>query len=148
MNAVLREIAVFMANRDTRAPFDPLQVRAGLLPYFYVLEVGHDAAGRIRLRVRLTGTALDRAFGRPLRGQFMEDFLHGPRSHDVLRGFHTCARDRVPLWMRQVVAIHDRLPRYVEGVAFFVEPDRIYGGLIMGEVANPIDHPGFESRLL
>ena len=148
MNPVLREIADLLAAWDTLAPFDPLQVRPALLPYFYILEVRHDKAEQLRLRVRLTGTALDRAFGRSLRGQHMEEFLHGPRSQEVLQGFHGCAKDHAPIWMRQVVEIRDRAPRYVEGVAFFAAPNLIYGGLILGEVIGADDRPGFESCTL
>lgn len=148
MNPILREIADFMSSHSSGSPIDPLTVRTALLPHFYILDVLRDAAGLTRLRVRLTGTALDRAFGRSLRGQHMEDFLHGPRSQEVLRGFHTCAETRAPLWMRQVVEIRDRPPRYVEGVAFFVAPNLIYGGLMIGDVVGADDRPGFESCAL
>jgi len=148
MNPILRDIADFLSNRGDGAPVDPLTVRPSLLPHLYILEVQRDDAGETRLRVRLTGTALDRAFGRSLRGAFMEDFLHGPSSREVLHGFHTCARDHASLWMRQVVEIRDRPPRYVEGVVFFVEPNLIYGGLVLGEVVGDDDRPGFESALL
>lgn len=147
MNPILREIADFMSNHCNGSAIDPLSVRPSLLPHLYILEV-HSDNGATRLRVRLTGTALDRAFGRSLRGQHMEDFLHGPSSREVLQGFHTCAQDHAPLWMRQVVEIRDRPPRYVEGIAFFVEPNLIYGGLVLGEVVGDDDRPGFESAPL
>jgi hypothetical protein len=148
MNPILREIADFMSNHNSGSAIDPLSVRPSLLPYLYILEAQKDDSGRPHLRVRLTGTALDRAFGRSLRGRHMEDFLHGPSSREVLAGFHACARDHAPLWMRQVVEIRDGPARYVEGVAFFVEPNLIYGGLVLGEVVGDDDRSGFESALL
>jgi hypothetical protein len=148
MNPILRDIADFLSNRGNGLPVDPLAVRPSLLPHLYILEVQSNDFGETRLRVRLTGTALDRAFGRSLRGAYMEDFLHGPSSRDVLRAFHACAHDRAPLWMRQVVEIRDGPARYVEGVAFFVEPNLIYGGLVLGEVVGDDDRPGFEFSLL
>lgn len=148
MNPILREIADYLLNRDDGSPVDPLSVRPALLPHFYILDVLEDGAGLTRLRVRLTGTALDHAFGRSLRGQHMEDFLHGPRSQEVLHGFHGCAKSHAPLWMRQVVEIRGRPPRYVEGVAVFVAPNLIYGGLMVGELVGFNERSGFESSAL
>ena len=47
--------------------------------------------------------------------------------------------------MRQVVRIRDRLPRFVEGVAVHLGPDRIYGGLIVGELPADVEEGSFES---
>ena len=148
MNPILEQIADFMSGRESRSAIDPLAIRANLLPYFYILEIEHDDAVGLRLRVRLTGTALDSAFGRSVSGRYLEEFLHGPRSKEVLMGFHGCASGRVPIWMRQVVAIRDRAPRYVEGVAFYVEPELIYGGLVLGDVVHGEEKIGFQSRRL
>lgn len=76
----------------------------------------------------------------------MDEFLHGKRSIEVLNGFHSCAAGRHSLWMRQVVEIINGPPRYVEGVAFYVEPDLIYGGLVFGEYSRERGGASFESR--
>ncbi|MBI2254136.1 MAG: PAS domain-containing protein [Proteobacteria bacterium] len=145
MNPILRQIADFMSKRQSSAAIDPIEIRPSLLPYLYILEVETDATGRRRLRVRLTGTAIDRTFGRSLRGAHLDDFLHGPRSSDVLNGFLACAEHHTPIWMRQVVELHDKPPRYVEGIAYFMEPNLIYGGLMLGEVPGEDVGPSFES---
>ena len=46
-----------------------------------------------------------------------------------------------PIWMRQVVSLSDHAPRFVEGVAIYLERARIYGGLVVGELS----HRGAES---
>lgn len=154
MNPVLLQIATYMSGHKDRASIDPLELGPTLLPHLYILEIQRqeeivgDAAGQIRLLIRLSGTALDRAFGRCVHGHYLEEFLHGPHSVDVLKGFHDCARDGMPRWMRQVVEITDRPPRYVEGVVFHVAPSLIYGGLTLGEVAGQQGMASFESLLL
>jgi hypothetical protein len=80
------------------------------------------------LRIRLVGSALDEAFCRPLRGHTLEEFIHGPRGNEVIASFHHCADTSEPIWMRQVVQMRDRAPRFVEGVAIYLKPERIYGG--------------------
>jgi hypothetical protein len=47
--------------------------------------------------------------------------------------------------MRQVVEIVNGPPRYVEGVAFYIEPNLIYGGLVFGEFARESGGARFES---
>jgi len=149
MMSILQRITQYLAVRKNRSGIDPLEIDAALLPHLFILDVErHDPNQRVRLRVRLSGTALDRAFGRSASGHYMEEFLHGPRSADVLNGFYTCATTEKPLWMRQVVHITGRAPRYVEGVAFYVEPDLIYGGLVFGEVSDMGITSSFESRKL
>jgi hypothetical protein len=95
------------------------------------------------LRIRLTGTAVDRMFGRPLIGRSLEEFVHGPRGDRVLLGFHDCADRGEALWMRQIVKIKDRAPRFIEGVAVPFASARICGGLIAGEFV--INAPSFET---
>lgn len=137
MNPVLRQIADYMSDRKDRSSIDPLEIERNLLPHLYILEIERlGSAGQVRLHIRLSGTALDRAFGRSVRGYYLEDFLHGGHSAEVLKGFHDCARDMAPRWMRQIVEIANRPPRYVEGVAFYVAPELIYGGLVLGEVVS------------
>jgi hypothetical protein len=133
---------------DWRA-FDPTTLGGHLLPHLYVLDVEHDTTGDgVRLRVRLTGTALDQAFGRPLAGQLIESILHGPRAADVIKGFHHSALAREPLWMRQIVRIADKAPRFVEGIVVPLDPARIYGGLVIGAYAGPDSVPAFERQSL
>lgn len=149
MNPVLRRIADYMADRKDRSAIDPVEIGRDLLPHLYILEIDRNgAAGPVRLHIRLSGTALDHAFGRSVRGHYLEDFLHGAHSAEVLKGFHDCAQDLAPRWMRQVVEIANRPPRYVEGVAFYVTPELIYGGLILGEVSGQSSAASFESRRL
>jgi hypothetical protein len=148
-NAVLARLAHYLAARPARSQIDPVDMAPDLLPNLFVLVVEPAAAANApRMRIRLTGTALDRAFGRCLKGSFLEDFLHGPRSADVLAGFRHCADGGEAVWMRQVVKIGDRVPRFVEGVAFPVDPDLIYGGLAFGEAAGIDIRDGFELRTL
>lgn len=149
MDPVLQKIADYMAGHKDRSDIDPLEIGAALLPHIFILEVRQEATGSpSRLFIRLSGTALDRAFGRCVKGSYLEEFLHGPRSAEVLNGFRTCADSREPLWMRQVVCIAGKLPRYVEGIAYPVAPDMIYGGLMFGEIADQSSAESFESRRL
>lgn len=145
MDDRLRRIADHLLPVQDRGPVDPLSIPPGLLPHLFVLSIEPGPPDRpIRLRVRLVGTALDQAFDRALAGHCLEEFMHGPRSAEVIRGFHGCATTREPVWMRQVVRIGDKTPRYVEGVAIFVAPDRIYGGLVVGEAAVEVERAGFK----
>lgn len=149
MNPMLRQIADYMSEHTDRASIDPVTISPSLLPHLYILDIEKRGAdGQVRLHIRLSGTALDLAFGRCVRGHYLEDFMHGGRSVDVLKGFHDCARDHTPRWMRQVVELTDRPPRYVEGVVFYVTPDRLYGGLALGEISDRTSAASFESALL
>jgi len=70
------------------------------------------------------------------------------RGGDVIAAFHHCARTREPIWMRQIMHLKERAPRYVEGVAVYLEPERIYGGLVIGELGLPGVEAGFERAVL
>lgn len=140
-----------MADHLLRCPsaaaFDPLALDRDLWPYLYVLDIlTFPGAAERGLRVRLTGTALDTLFGRSLAGERLDRILHGPHSEKVLAGFQRCATAREPVWMRQVVTIRDKAPRFVEGVVIYLDPDRIYGGLMAGEVSAAAAE--FEIRVL
>lgn len=148
MNSILRQIADALARLKDAAAFDPLAMPPLVLPHLFILELNPVPTDGSQLRIRLTGTALDRAFERNLRGRNLEEFLHGPYSADVLAGFHRCAVDHRPIWMRQVVSIRGRVPRFVEGIAYFIEPNLIYGGLVFGEVAKIDTDSGFEMQQL
>jgi hypothetical protein len=116
-----------------------------LLRHLFVLDIERDTSKRAAfLRIRLVGTALDEVFHRPLRGHTLEEFIHGPRGKEVIASFHHCADTRKPIWMRQIVRIQDKAPRFVEGVAIYLKPERIYGGLIVGEYAGSSATNSFE----
>jgi len=162
MDPKLRRIADYLLAHRERQQIDPLDIAPGLLPHFFILEArtpperGTQDASKtassemplISLHIRLAGTALDAAFGRSVRGHYLEEFLHGPRSIEVLQGFRNCHSHQQPLWMRQVVRIGDKVPRFVEGIAVPVVPDLIYGGLILGETSPQDELIGFNSRPL
>jgi hypothetical protein len=144
MDRRLRKLADQLLRKQDATEVNPAALGADVLPHLFVLEV-QGAADQVRLRIRLTGTALDEAFQRPLVGRYLEDFIHGPRAGDVIDGFHQCATTREAVWMRQVVRIRDRLPRFVEGVAVHLAPDRIYGGLVVGELPTDVAEGSFET---
>jgi hypothetical protein len=147
MNPALQKIADYMSCHRDRSAIDPAEIGASLLQHLFILEVRRKPGGTPpSLFIRLSGTALDRAFGRSVKGCCLDDFLHGPHSADVLNGFRACADNHEPLWMRQVVCLAGRLPRYVEGIAYYVEPDLIYGGLMVGEISAENSASSFESR--
>lgn len=148
MDSRLRRIADYLLARAAADEVRPAEIGAALLPLLYVLDVERPGGAGLRLRVRLIGTALNRVFGRRLEGLYMEDFLHGPRGAEVIEGFHDSALRRAPCWMRQVVRIKDKLPRFVEGVAIPLAPDRLYGGLLIGELAIGQDAQPFERVML
>jgi hypothetical protein len=137
MDIRLRQIADhLMALRDSAA-FKPTSIVAKLLPHLFILDIERDTAkGTPSLRIRLIGTAIDDVFRRPLKGHALEEYIHGPRGNEVIASFHHCANTHEPLWMRQVAHIRDRAPRFVEGVAIYLKPERIYGGLVVGEYAD------------
>jgi len=141
----LRQIADHLMTLGDCAPFSPASIGAKLLPHLFVLDIERDTAKRTAsLRIRLVGTALDDVFHRPLRGHTLEEFIHGPRGKEVIASFHHCADTRQPIWMRQIVHIRDRAPRFVEGVAIYLKPERIYGGLLVGEYAGSSAADSFE----
>jgi hypothetical protein len=145
MDQRLRRLSDHLRSKRNAAEFNPAAVDPDLLPHMFVLEV-EPCLDLVRLKIRLVGTALDKAFQRPLAGRYLEDFIHGPRGGDVVEGFHHCATMHEPIWMRQVVRIRDHLPRFVEGVAVYLGPDRVMGGLIVGELPTDIDEGSFESH--
>jgi hypothetical protein len=147
MDPRLVQLADYLLSRKNAAEFYPASLRSEVLPLLYILQVeGRD--GAVRLRIRLAGRALDDAFGRSVAGHYLDEFIHGPRGRDVLGAFEICAVKHEPVWMRQVVRLRDRLPRFVEGIAVFLEPDRIYGGLVVGELLENVEDGSFEQTSL
>ena len=156
MEARLRQIADYLLVLRRAAEVNPLVISPNLLPHFFVLEIGRSQGERaIQLRIRLAGTAIDQYFGRRLVGHHLEDFVHGPRGGDVIEAFHRCAGTHEPLWMRQIAQLHSdelqttrSVPRFVEGVTIYLEPDRIYGGLIVGDAIVPFEPGTFQCEVI
>lgn len=146
MDSCLRGIADYLLAQKNASTVDPALIEPRCLPHVYIVDIERDT--NLRLRIRLAGTALDHVFRRPLVGQLLEEFIHGPRGADVIASFHHCARTREPIWMRQIVHLKDRAPRFVEGVAVYLVPERIYGGLVFGELSFPGVEAGFERAVL
>lgn len=150
MDDRLHQISTRLLKFERSKDVKPRAIGAALLPHLFVLEI-ETCTGLLRLRVRLVGTALHQLFGRDLRGHYVEDFIHGPRAADVIAGFHRVAVSHTHLWMRQHVSMANRAPRFVEGVVVFLSPNRLYGGLVAGEVRSSPDQAAlpistFESR--
>ena len=119
MDARLRQIADKLMKFKSAKDVHPRSVGAALLPHLFILGIEkHNNAPR--LRVRLIGTSLQQFFGRSLRDRYMEDFIHGPRAAEVIAGFHKVALSHSPLWMRQLVQVSNRVPRFVEGVVVYL----------------------------
>jgi len=149
MDERLEKIAQYFLARSQASEFSPASIGAKLLPHLFVLDIERTPAGELSgLRIRLVGTELDRTFNKPLKDRRLEEFIHGPRGASVIDRFHHCARTREPVWMRQIVHIQNRPPRYVEGVAIYLQPERIYGGLVVGEAIDRVTPETFEHRIL
>jgi hypothetical protein len=146
MDSRLRGIADYLLAQPDASTVDPALIAPQLLPHLFILDIERDA--NVRLRIRLVGTTLDEVFRQPLAGHLLEEFIHGPRGADVIASFHHCARTREPIWMRQIVQMKDREPRVVEGVAVYLVPERIYGGLVVGDFCPPGAEGGFERAIL
>jgi hypothetical protein len=146
MDVRLRQLAdVLFAQVDIGA-IVPERIPAKLLPHVFIFDI--ERGDRTpRLRVRLAGTAIDQIVGRSTVGHALEEFIHGPRGAQVIAGFHSCANTRKPIWMRQVVQIEKKPSRFVEGIAIYLAPERICGGLVGGNVALQSE-TAFESEVL
>ena len=147
MNEILGRVRDYLLSRQSSADFEPKSLGAALTRVFILDIERAPGLAAPRLRIRLKGSELDVAFGRPLVGQYLESFIHGPRGDEVIRGFHDCANDRQPLWMRQVVQLKDRAPRFVEGIVVYLAAERIYGALFVGTGALDLKS-SFERRPL
>src|ERR1041385_2408264 len=135
MDSRLRSIAEYLLARRRADEVKPFELPSKLLPQIYVLEIEGEGE-HLRLRVRLTGSGLDAFFKQSLQGRYLDEFIHGPRSEQVMRAFQGCASSHDPLWMRQIVALHGRPPRVVEGIVVWLAPARLYGGLLLGELVS------------
>ncbi len=145
MDHRLRLIADHLMALKAAAEFAPASIDAKLLPHLFILDIERKDAGAAHaLRIRLTGTAIDNVFHRALQGRKLEEFIHGPHGAKVIESFRHCADTREPVWMRQIVHMTGRMPRFVEGVAIYLDPERIYGGLIVGDYAESFVSDSFE----
>ena len=147
MDQRLQRLAEYLLRCPSAAAFDPVKLAPDLWQHLYVIDVLTlpEVAER-GLRIRLTGSSLETLFGRRLVGERLDHILHGPHSAEVLAGFQRCAMAREPVWMRQIVTIDRKAPRFIEGVAVHLAPERIYGGLLSGQVSAA--KGGFELRVL
>jgi hypothetical protein len=149
MDTRLREIANFFLALNSVAEFNPRVLGANLLKHIFVLDIKRDtASAAVRLHIHLTGTALDHRFNRSVTGHFLDDFGHGPNNSDVLKGFLHCANTKEPVWMRQTVRTSDKPTLFVEGVGCYVEPERIYGGLLTGYLLDESPATRFDFEIL
>ena len=115
MDARLRRIADYLLAQHDAEAIKPAAVDPDLLPHLFWLDIERDPAeASVRLRIRLVGTSIDRIFRRPLKGRYLEEFIHGPRGDSVIESFHHCAKTREPIWMTQIVHLKERMPRFVE----------------------------------
>jgi len=150
MDSRLRQLADELFVQADAGVIVPGAISGKVLPLMFVLDIERDKIERteLRLRVRLTGTAVDRIFTRSTGGHLLEEFLHGPRGDKVIDGFHHCANTGEPLWMRQVVLFEGKAPRFVEGIAIYLTSERICGGLVAGELATQLKSGVFEREVL
>jgi hypothetical protein len=145
MDQRLRELADHLLRKRDAAEFSMAAIPPHVAPYLFILDIIDGVEDGLRLRVRSTGDVFDRTFGRDLDGRYLDEFIHGPRAEDVMDGFYHCAKAHEPLWMRQVVRLRGRLPRFVEGIAVYLEPASIYGGLVVGQLPTDVEEGSFES---
>jgi len=149
MDSRLRRIADFLLAQHDAEAIKPAAVDPDLLPHLFWLDIERDPTeANVRLRIRLVGTSIDRIFQRPLKGHYIEEFIHGPRGDRVIESFHHCANTHESIWMTQIVHLKDRMPRFVEGVVVYVAPERLYGGLLVGEAAKESVHASFERAVI
>lgn len=150
MDNRLRQLADVLFVQVDAGLIEPANISGKILPHMFVLDIERDRIDptTLQLRVRLTGTMVDQIVSRPTGGCVIEEFIHGPRGDSVIAGFHHCANTREPLWMRQVVLIEDKAPRFVEGIAIYLAPERICGGLVVGQLAGHLKSGAFERSVL
>ena len=145
MDRRLKRLADHLRGKRRVTEFSADAVEAELAPHLFSLEI-EPCFDLVRLKIEAVGAAFDDAFHRPLVGHYLEDFIHGPRGADVVEAFHQCAVTRQPTWMRQVVRIRGHHPRFVEGIAVYLEPARLVGGLIIGELPTDVHEGSFETH--
>jgi hypothetical protein len=150
MDSRLEQLARELFSQADVGVLNPAEIGPRLLPHIFMLDIERDKieSKKLQLRVRLAGSAVDRIVGRPSKSMILENFVHGPRGSLVIDGFHHCANTHEPLWMRQVVLIEGKLPRFVEGIAIYFEPERICGGLVAEDLTEELTSGRFERQVL
>jgi hypothetical protein len=119
MDTRLDRIAEYLMTRTLAAPVDPLTIAPDLLPHIFILTIEQGAPAQAhRLRIRLTGTAIDAALGRRLIGRYLDEFMHGPQGSEVLDAFNRCAEGGAPIWMRQIASLNRDTPASSRGWRF------------------------------
>ena len=150
MDSRLEQLASELFSQADAGVPNPAKIEPKLLPHMFMLDIERDKidSKKLQLRVRLAGNAVDRIVGRSSKSMILENFVHGPRGSLVIDGFHHCADTHEPLWMRQVVLIEGKLPRFVEGIAIYFEPERICGGLVAEDLTEDLPSGRFERQVL
>ena len=147
MDSRLRQLADQLFVQSDTGAIRPASIANNLLPHLFILDI-EQLDTQLQLRIRLTGTAVDQIFGKPIGGRLLEEFVHGPRGDQVISGFHNCAKTHEPIWMRQIVHFQGKAPRFVEGIAIHLAPSRIVGGLVAGLVSTRAIASTFEREVL
>ena len=143
MDSRLRKAADYLLRRRHMREIHPAQLGADILPILFIVDIERGEDGP-SLKLRFMGTALDATFKRSLTGRRLEEFIHGPRGNEVMQGFRAAAEDHGACWMRQIMQIKDDVPRFVEGLAIYLEPERLYGALAVGTLADRSLRTSFE----
>ena len=100
-----RQIASFVDQTRTHlGDFDVLNYAPPIWPHLYLLDVVADG----RLVVRVIGQGIRDIVGRPCVGLFVDEFMHGPRSRDVVQTYAACVRDGRAVCMSQCVMLPER----------------------------------------
>ena len=100
-----RQLTSFVdQTRTDLADFDVLNYAPPIWPYLYLLDV----VANDRLRVRVIGQGIRDVVGRPCVGLYLDEFMHGPRSRDVVKTYAACVRDGRAVCMSQCVMLPER----------------------------------------
>ncbi len=100
-----RQLSSFVdQTRTDLAGFDVLNYAPPIWPHLYLLDATADG----RLVVRVIGQGIRDIVGRPCVGLYLDEFMHGPRSRDVVRTYAACVRDGRAVRMSQCVMLPER----------------------------------------
>ena len=100
-----RQLTSFIERTGSHlAEFDVLNYESALWPHLYLLDVTKDD----RLKVRVMGQHIREVVGQSCTGRCLDEFMHGPKSRDVLGAYAACARDGLAVRMFQRVILPER----------------------------------------
>ncbi len=100
-----RQLASFVDQTGTHlAGFDVLNYAPPIWPHLYLLDV----VANDRLMVRVIGQGIRDVVGRACVGLYLDEFMHGPRSQDVIKTYAACVRDGRAVCMSQCVMLPER----------------------------------------